>query len=146
MSDIELLLSSEFSGHGAKKLLVYKVSDEGKQLRSDNNRKWWAENHGSATYDERCKNISAAYKKYIKEHGAVRTGAVLSDETKLKISKSNIGIKTYGKNGRARAVRTPLGVFDTLTRAAEAHGFARASGGAYIRKRIKAGVPGYEYV
>jgi hypothetical protein len=146
MTDIELLLSGEFSGHGAKKLIVHEVSDEGKKLRSDNNRKWWSEHRGSAAYDERCRHIGESVREYVKQHGAVRTGAVLTTETRAKISQSNRGVKVYGKNGRARAVRTPLGVFDTLTRAAEAHGLAREYGGAYIRKRIKKGVPGYEYV
>jgi hypothetical protein len=146
MTDLEHLLSSEFSGHGAKRLFATVETAETRARRSEINRKWWAEHRGSAAYDERCLRISESVRENVKQHGASRTGAVLTTETRAKISQSNRGVKVYGKNGRARAVRTPLGVFDTLTRAAEAHGLARESGGAYIRKRIKKGVPGYEYV
>jgi hypothetical protein len=42
-----------------------------------------------------------------------------------------------------KAVRTPLGKFDSITQAAEAHNLNWAG---TIRERIKRGVPGYEYV
>ena len=146
MTDLERLLSGEFSGNHVKRLMKVEVSDETRRLIGENNREWWRRNRGTEALAERCKRISASYKKYIKEHGAVRTGAVLSDETKLKISKGNKGVKVYGKNHRARAVRTPLGEFDTLKRAAEAHGMFYEGNGGIIRKRIKRAVPGYEWV
>lgn len=144
--DLRLLLSGQFSGHGVKKLFKREFSEEECQRRSEKNRKWWNKHKGDNAYYERCKSISISIKKHFKENGAVRTGAVLTDETKLKISKANKGNKIYGKNGRARAVKTPLGKFDSLKRAAEAHGLFSEEGGGYIRKRIKQRVPGYDWL
>jgi hypothetical protein len=145
MTDLEQLLSSEFSGHGAKRLFATVETAERRARRSEINREWQAR-ECAETRAERFRRIGESVRDYIKQHGHSRTGAVLTAETRAKISQSQRGVQSYGKNGRARAVRTPLGVFDTLTRAAEAHGLARRSGGACIRKRIKKGVPGYEYV
>ena len=146
MTDLERLLSGEFAGHGSKRLIKIEMSDEFRRRLSEHNREWWSRNRGTEAAAERCRRIAESVREHVREHGASRTGAVLTAETRAKISKSNIGVQAYGRNGRARAVRTPLGEFDTLKRAAEAHGMFYEGNGGIIRQRIKKAVPGYEWV
>ena len=146
MTDLERLLSGEFAGNHVKRLMKVEHSDEYRRLRSELNREWWRRNRGTEAAAEKCRRIAEGVREYVLEHGAVRTGAVLTAETRQKISKGNKGVKVYGRNGRARAVRTPLGEFDTLKRAAEAHGMFYEGNGGIIRQRIKKAVPGYEWV
>ena len=146
MTDLERLLSGEFSGNHVKRLIKIEMSDEFRRRLSEHNREWWSRNRGTEAAAERCRRIGESVREYVREHGAVRTGAVLTAETRAKIGQSNRGVKVYGRNGRARAVRTPLGEFDTLKRAAEAHGMFYEGNGGIIRQRIKKAVPGYEWV
>jgi hypothetical protein len=55
----------------------------------------------------------------------------------------NKGLVNTGANHFTKAVVTPLGKFDSVKEAAVAYGHKT---GATLQKRIKKGVPGYEYI
>jgi hypothetical protein len=63
-----------------------------------------------------------------------------SQETKQKMKASSAKRWQWDTHARAKKVRTPLGVFDSITAANKAHGVSN------IGSRIKKGKPGYEYV
>jgi hypothetical protein len=129
MTDIELLLSGDkmrlcnngITGH----------SDETKKLISLRTRE--AYTRGGIITDE------------LRAHRSARMRQQRADGTVVAWNK---GLKQTPEliARKCKPVITPLGKFDSIKAAAVAHGLAREFGGAYIRKRIKKGVPGYEYI
>jgi hypothetical protein len=59
------------------------------------------------------------------------------------IRAGHIARRGISNTSATKAVQTPLGKFDSITKAAAAH---NVKWGGTIRQRIKKGVPGYEYI